>query len=461
MKRLNINKNKGITLIALVITIIVLLVLAGVSIAMLTGENGILTQANNAKIEQCHGAVKEAINLKYSEWQIKLKIGDATKFASTEIVEFEGKEERLLANTSITFLDFLKGSNNEEINYIRGNNILNVEKLTGSKQPLGNGETTDIYRLNEEENNYALIYVDNKGTEEELLKIEIDDGIDINISKLEIKSTDGNNNIGVLLTVDSVTQNGQEIPSIELSSEEYKNMLLETINEMPDEEREMLYVNVTNNLDNENGIFFDNFEEYLESLKEQGDLQGEGESLRDEFYTWIGGKENFSMGLAEFFVQRNYNLIGEYNSETGELKGFGISSLELLNGKSILATENREYTFKIHIQDKVYSKTINVNNISEIGIGNNTNYSIGEISKGKVGLKDNESGDFTIFSNAYIIYKNQVIDVTNAITTESDKSVLDSWDVREMIGDEIGSYVCIIAKDNEYYLGKIRTYGNQ
>ena len=41
--------NKGITLIALVITIIVLLILAGVSIAMLTGQNGILTQAQNAK----------------------------------------------------------------------------------------------------------------------------------------------------------------------------------------------------------------------------------------------------------------------------------------------------------------------------------------------------------------------------------------------------------------------------
>ena len=44
-----IKANKGITLIALVITIIVLLILAGVSIAMLTGQNGILTQAQNAK----------------------------------------------------------------------------------------------------------------------------------------------------------------------------------------------------------------------------------------------------------------------------------------------------------------------------------------------------------------------------------------------------------------------------
>ena len=35
------NKQKGITLIALVVTIIVLLILAGVSISMLTGDNGI------------------------------------------------------------------------------------------------------------------------------------------------------------------------------------------------------------------------------------------------------------------------------------------------------------------------------------------------------------------------------------------------------------------------------------
>ena len=53
-KQYNVIKNKrkedmGITLIALVITIIVLLILAGISIAMLTGNNGILTQAKLAK----------------------------------------------------------------------------------------------------------------------------------------------------------------------------------------------------------------------------------------------------------------------------------------------------------------------------------------------------------------------------------------------------------------------------
>jgi len=47
MKKL--KKNNGITLIALVITIIVLLILVAISIATLTGENGILTKASTAE----------------------------------------------------------------------------------------------------------------------------------------------------------------------------------------------------------------------------------------------------------------------------------------------------------------------------------------------------------------------------------------------------------------------------
>ena len=55
-----LKQNKGITLIALVITIIVLLILAGVSIAMLTGENGILSQAAKAKEETEKAQANEA-----------------------------------------------------------------------------------------------------------------------------------------------------------------------------------------------------------------------------------------------------------------------------------------------------------------------------------------------------------------------------------------------------------------
>ena len=59
--------SRGITLIALVITIIILLILAGISIAMLTGENGILTKTSTAKEESIIAEESEIIKLAYTE----------------------------------------------------------------------------------------------------------------------------------------------------------------------------------------------------------------------------------------------------------------------------------------------------------------------------------------------------------------------------------------------------------
>ena len=57
-------QEKGITLIALVVTIIVLLILAGISISMLTGQNGILNRASQAKKAQSTSQVEELAKLK-------------------------------------------------------------------------------------------------------------------------------------------------------------------------------------------------------------------------------------------------------------------------------------------------------------------------------------------------------------------------------------------------------------
>ena len=57
------NSKKGITLIALVVTIIVLLILASVSIAMLTGENGIIKKATTSKEKTSEAEVEENISL--------------------------------------------------------------------------------------------------------------------------------------------------------------------------------------------------------------------------------------------------------------------------------------------------------------------------------------------------------------------------------------------------------------
>ena len=65
------KNNKGITLIALVVTIVVLLILAGVSISMLTGENGIITQAQTAKTNTRAGTVRDEVSLWKSENRIR------------------------------------------------------------------------------------------------------------------------------------------------------------------------------------------------------------------------------------------------------------------------------------------------------------------------------------------------------------------------------------------------------
>lgn len=57
------KQQKGVTLVALVITIIVLLILAGVSIAMLTGDNGILTKATDSKRETIIADAKEKVSM--------------------------------------------------------------------------------------------------------------------------------------------------------------------------------------------------------------------------------------------------------------------------------------------------------------------------------------------------------------------------------------------------------------
>ena len=65
-RQINQKKNNGITLIVLVITIIVLLILAGVSIVTLTGDNGILTKASEAREQAEVAGEKEAIGIAYN-----------------------------------------------------------------------------------------------------------------------------------------------------------------------------------------------------------------------------------------------------------------------------------------------------------------------------------------------------------------------------------------------------------
>ena len=156
------KSTKGITLIALVVTIIVLLILAGVSIAMLTGNNGILTQGKRAKEEQAHAAVKEGIMLLYNEYKTKQevnssKVQEETKVASTELVKIAENEgaEGTTENLG-SFKDFIQSKN-----IINSDGIINVRNLLGQTLSLGNGtskESGDVYVFEEQDDYYNLTY---------------------------------------------------------------------------------------------------------------------------------------------------------------------------------------------------------------------------------------------------------------------------------------------------------------
>ena len=83
------KNNKGITLIALVITIIVLLILAGISIAMLTGDNGVLAKARQAKADNELGRAKDIVSL--DAYEAIMEYYEET-YVESDTAEYSGTE---------------------------------------------------------------------------------------------------------------------------------------------------------------------------------------------------------------------------------------------------------------------------------------------------------------------------------------------------------------------------------
>ena len=75
-KKLKIKQEKGITLIALVVTIVVLLILAGVSISLVLNNNGVISKAKEAKNQYAEAQTNDEKQLnEVSDW-IDTKVGD-------------------------------------------------------------------------------------------------------------------------------------------------------------------------------------------------------------------------------------------------------------------------------------------------------------------------------------------------------------------------------------------------
>lgn len=150
----NFNE-KGITLIALAVTIIILIILAGISISTLNGKNGILNQANSAKIMTIVSGVKEEIELKNVECQVEdisINIENLLK---------EGKIERIVKPEYDTYYIYY---------------IIKPKSYISMKN-LGNGNSTEFKDIFLIDDDFNIKYIDKFGNEygDNLTKKELTD----------------------------------------------------------------------------------------------------------------------------------------------------------------------------------------------------------------------------------------------------------------------------------------------
>lgn len=168
------KETSGITLIALIITIIILLLLAGVTITTLTGENGILEKANQAKKENKKAEKREIAELYISE--INMEIYKNNNFLSegvTEIenipIKFEGKQPNIgwvcIENNVLTKYEFyyddfyiLNVNGETKIEDFLFSNLVNIKNFGA----VGDGLTDDTLAIKEATNyineNGGLLY---------------------------------------------------------------------------------------------------------------------------------------------------------------------------------------------------------------------------------------------------------------------------------------------------------------
>ena len=162
-----IKERKGITLIALVITIIVLLILAGVSIATLTGDSGILTQSKKSKISTELSSYKEQVELykqgKYIEnnnfLAESLTAGKENLFYNTQPSGEEGNIKTIIENISDEYL--------EKIEIIKGELLINTKDKDEVKIAQSLGIEVNPYDIVEgvlTSSNGNLLLMDENGT---------------------------------------------------------------------------------------------------------------------------------------------------------------------------------------------------------------------------------------------------------------------------------------------------------
>lgn len=162
------KENIGITLIALVITIIVLLILAGVTISALSGDNGILTNASRAKYATELSQYKEELERYKGEKLLEdTSFEEESLISSENTLDYNTKPEEETGNI-YNVITSLKGSNFAgKLEVIKGELLLNSQNKTEIQVAQSVGIAVNPYEIIEGElisSDGNLLLMDSTGT---------------------------------------------------------------------------------------------------------------------------------------------------------------------------------------------------------------------------------------------------------------------------------------------------------
>ena len=143
MKNIKIKENKGITLISLVVTIILMIILAGISIVLLFGEQGIITRAKEQKEIQIQGEILEQLELQktdvlnydaslYTDLSTYLNHINGKVLGAYKVTDIEDIEDIDELNAAIVWVD---GKYKYKVSQVDNNVVINAEGKVGNLKP--------------------------------------------------------------------------------------------------------------------------------------------------------------------------------------------------------------------------------------------------------------------------------------------------------------------------------------
>ena len=240
-----LKKQKGITLIALVVTIVVLLILAGVTISLLLDENGIIVKSKDARIETRASQVEDEVGM----WK------------QHNFINKESNQAQESADTMLESLISRKLLTEDEID--RDQELITIKKKDGT-----------------------------------IIKEISYSSVTINISKSPATKKAG----AVLLKVDSVE--GMTRPNIDMTNgDEELNNFVNSLSE--DQKKEIIrngYIKFVNKEDPSANCT--TFQDALDWTKKQGDIS---EATEDAFWTVLLSEQGLDENLIEILKEEYFN----------------------------------------------------------------------------------------------------------------------------------------------------------